>query len=83
MIVGGATEAISFPVHECKVPEGLDGPGEFELEFESELELDMRLRSSWTSTCIPGLLPRLSLNQADPSPYLPHKDQRATQLKYH
>lgn len=28
MIVGGAAEAVSFPVAECRVPEGIDGPGQ-------------------------------------------------------
>ena len=27
MIVGGASDALVFPVPECKVPDGLDGPG--------------------------------------------------------
>ena len=26
MIVGGATESIVFPIPECQVPDGLDGP---------------------------------------------------------
>ena len=28
MIVGGATEAFSFPIVDCKVPDGIDGPGQ-------------------------------------------------------
>ena len=28
MIVGGASEALVFPVPSCVVPNGLDGPGE-------------------------------------------------------
>jgi hypothetical protein len=27
MIIGGAVEALSFPIAECKVPDGIDGPG--------------------------------------------------------
>lgn len=30
MIVGGAAEALSFPLSECKVPDDLDGPGQFQ-----------------------------------------------------
>lgn len=28
MITGGAAEALVFPIGECKVPEGTDGPGQ-------------------------------------------------------
>ena len=28
MIIGGAAEALVFPIGECKVPEGFDGPGQ-------------------------------------------------------
>lgn len=33
MIIGGAVEALSFPIAECRVPDGLDGPGEYLLRY--------------------------------------------------
>jgi len=29
IILGGAVEGLSFPIGECKVPEGIDGPGQY------------------------------------------------------
>jgi hypothetical protein len=51
MITGGVTEGISLPIGECKVPDGLDGPGQSPFPVEVKLIKSSRIYCQVCDTC--------------------------------